>query len=77
MQVETPENTDDELVNLNDELAKNLMGVFGSANGICINNGGCSNNNVCWSNPSCIGNNTCTNGREIGDVKPVDTDMPV
>ncbi len=64
-QVETSVNTDDELVNLNDELAKNLMGVFGSSNGVCANNGSCSHNRVCINNPICHGNTPIPPPRDI------------
>ena len=60
MQVEAPANTnDDELISLNDELAKNLVGVFGSGNGSCSGNSGCSNNGECSGNSSCTNNGTC------------------
>ena len=66
MQVEMPTNTnDDELVSLNDELAKNLIGVIGSGNGNCSNNNSCNNNGVCHGNPTCNGNGTCKISKEI------------
>ncbi len=70
-QVETPEIAeDDELVSLNDELAENLVSVYGAVNAICAGNGACSNNAVCFGNGSCPGpNGICI----IGDIpKPID-----
>jgi hypothetical protein len=60
----------DELFNINDELAKNLRAVYGGGNGDCSNNTSCNNNGTCHNNPSCNGNGTCQ-GKAVIEV-PID-----
>jgi hypothetical protein len=54
------ETEEDQIVSINDELAKNIRAVYGSGNGVCQNNTDCSDNGSCHNNGTCHGpNGTC------------------
>lgn len=55
-----PGGTQDQLFNIDDELAKNIRAVHGGTDGSCRNNEGCYNNGVCSNNMGCNGNGMCT-----------------
>ena len=51
---------EDQIVSINEELAKNIRAVYAGANNQCSNNMSCDNNDVCDGNSSCFGNGNCS-----------------
>lgn len=59
----------DQLFNINDELAKNIRAVYGGGNGDCSNNGSCDNNGTCKNNDTCNANGNCTGSRPVKELE--------
>ena len=58
--------SEDGLLTLNDDRAKNLVFL----NGGSLNNDACSGNTSCWDNGACTGNGRCSgNGSCNGGIK--------
>ena len=66
------ENQDDQLLSINDEMAKNIRAVYGGGNGVCNNNGSCDNNGSCSNNTSGPGPNGTCNGSCTKEIEVIE-----